>query len=253
MIFENAQVLLHAYIDGELDAASTIELEKEIERSPALRQELARLSALQGVLRAGAVRFEAPDGLTDRVFESVSAPRAKLRGKEGSFRRRALAISGVVAAALLAWILGPALFNTQRNVNAVDEVVSAHIRSLMADHLTDLASAERHDVKPWLSTRLDFAPPVRDFSSHGFHLVGARLDYLGRRAVAALIYRHRQHVINVFVWPSAAETSTTSLMEAVERGYNTVRFHSGAMSYSLVSDVNPNDLRKLAGLLSSDS
>ena len=247
---DRARILLHAYLDGELDAASTIELEGEIDRSPALRQELARLSALQNALREGAARFQAPDGLAERVLAAVAAPQAMSSDKVPSWWRAWAIGASAVAAALLVWTLGSGVFNVHRSASLTEEVVSAHIRSLMADHLTDLASAERHSVKPWLSNRLDFAPPVQDLDSHGFHLVGGRLDYLGGKAVAAVVYRHRQHLINVFVWPSAEETSA-DVREANERGYNTARFHSKGMNYWAVSDVNMQDLHKLAELLLS--
>ena len=251
MTSADARILLHAYLDGELDAASTIELEGEINASPALRQELARLSALQGVLQARASRFQAPHGMTERLLASLATSQVQPPTEKISPRWRALAIgASAVAVALLVWIFGSALVGGSRTASPVDEVVSAHIRSLMADHLTDVASADRHSIRPWFSNRLAFAPPVRDLSSHGFHLVGGRLDYLGGRAVAAIVYLHRQHIINVFVWPSAAETSSP-VQESIERGYNIARFDSGAMSYRAVSDVNALDLRKLVDLLRS--
>jgi anti-sigma factor RsiW len=246
---DNARTLLHAYLDGELDAASTIELEAEIDRSPGLRQELARLSSLQTALR-GATRFSAPAGLTERALGSVSTPREKTEGNVSPWWRNAAISASAIAAVLLVWNLAGPLFHSQRRVSSIDEVVSAHVRSLLADHLTDLASVERHAVKPWLSNRLDFAPPVRDLSDHGFQLAGGRLDYLGGEAVAAIVYQQRLHVINVFIWPSTGETSSR-MHEATERGYNTVRFHSAGMNYWIVSDVNAQDLRKLAGLLLS--
>jgi anti-sigma factor RsiW len=247
---DRARTLLHAYLDGELDAASTMELDGEIDRSPALRQELARLSALQNALRAGAARFQAPRGLAERAFAAVAAPQAMSSDKVPWWWRAWAIGASAVAAVLLIWALGSGVFTAHRSASSIQEVVSAHIRSLMADHLTDLASAERHSVKPWLSNRLDFAPPVQDLDSHGFHLVGGRLDYLGGKAVAAVVYRHRQHLINVFVWP-AAEEASADVREANERGYNTVRFHSRGMNYWAVSDVNMQDLHKLAGLMLS--
>ena len=247
---EMAPALLDAYLDGELDAASTIELEAEIARSPALQQELARLSALQDALRSGPTRFLAPPGLVERALASMPPSREAADDKVPSWWRASAIGSSALAAALLVWILGAPSFYSQRRESSAKEVVSAHIRSLMADHLTDLASAERHTVKPWLSTRLDFAPPVRDFSPHGFQLVGGRLDYLGGESVAAIVYQQRHHIINVFVSP-AAEKGSSGVREMTERGYNTVRFSSGGMNYWLVSDINTQDLRKLAELLVS--
>jgi anti-sigma factor RsiW len=123
----------------------------------------------------------------------------------------------------------------------------------MADHLTDLATSDRHTVKPWLSNRLDFAPPVPDLSSEGFHLVGGRLDYLHGKPVAAVVYQLRRHIINVFISPAQDASVSSNPQERTERGYNTVRFVAGTMNYWIVSDVNAQDLRKLAELLSRDS
>jgi anti-sigma factor RsiW len=254
---ERARVLLHAYLDGELDAASTVDLESEINRVPALRDELTRLRALQSRVREVGY-FEAPSGLKERVFASRSheSPEPSFSVKESSSKDRAYwrgwAIgSSAIAAALLVWTVGMTFFYPRGNSRPAEEVVSAHVRSLMADHLTDLASAERHTVKPWLSNRLDFAPPVPDLSSQGYSLLGGRLDYLHGKAAAAVVYQHRQHIINVFVSPSLDETISAKPQAERERGYNTVRFHSRGMNYWLVSDVNLVDLHKLAELLQS--
>jgi len=242
---ETARGLLHAYIDGELDPASTIELRAQIENIPALRQELAHLSALQNALQNRATRYNAPPALADRVFAGgpVTA-RAEIPAGTTS-RWRALAIgSTVTAAALLFWSLG--LFVPRdKTAVSVEEIVSAHVRSLMADHLTDLTSAERHAVKPWLSNRLDFAPPVHELAEEGYSLVGARLDYLGGKPAAAIIYRHRQHIINVFVWPSV-ETDGKPIRALTHRGYNAATFETDGMTYWTISDLNPVDLRRFA-------
>jgi anti-sigma factor RsiW len=122
----------------------------------------------------------------------------------------------------------------------------------MADHLTDVAAVERHSVKPWLSNRLDFAPPVHEFASEGLVLVGARLDYIGGNPAAAIVYRYRQHIINVFVWP-APVSNDGSIKLSTHRGYNSANFDSAGMSYWAVSDLNQNDLGQLAKLLQSQS
>jgi anti-sigma factor RsiW len=246
---DTASVLLHAYLDGELDAASTMEMEARLRASTALRQELARLTALQRAVQTGATRFTAPSEIRKSLFPLVSVPP---RGPtpvpvEHWWRTLALGTS-IAAAALLVWTLSS--ISVRRDIDSAQltEVVSAHARSLLADHLTDLASTERHSVKPWLSNRLDFAPRVLDLSSEGFSLVGGRLEYLGEKRAAAIVYRYRQHVINVFVWPSAP-SHDHSIRAATHRGYNSAKFASDGMSYWLVSDLNPDDLRKLATLL----
>jgi anti-sigma factor RsiW len=246
---ETPRVLLHAFIDGELDAASTIELKAQIDASPALRQELARLSVLQSSVQTLAARFNAPPQLTHRLFAALPvAPTERITAGIPSWWR-SLAIGATAAAiALLLSNLSFTFVSRGNNSALLEEVVSAHVRSLMADHLTDLTSAERHSVKPWLSNMLDFAPPVHDFASEGFALLGGRLDYIGGKPAAAIVYRHRQHLINVFVWPSA-DSNDSPIRISNHRGYNSTSFKSRGMSYWTVSDLNPDDLHKLTPLL----
>jgi anti-sigma factor RsiW len=246
---ETARMLLHAYIDGEIDAASTMELESQIEASPALRQEMERLSALHHVVQTRATRFNAPSRLSKSLRTAL--PRAQTdsipSGVPSWWRRLAIGATAA-AAALLLWSLGSTFLGREPHRVVIEEVVSAHIRSLMADHLTDFASAERHSVKPWLSNRLDFAPPVHEFASEGFVLLGARLDYIGGNPAAAIVYRYRQHIINVFVWPAPIR-SDGSIELSTHRGYNVMHFESHGMSYGIVSDLNREDLHQLANLL----
>ena len=250
---DTARMLLHAYIDGEIDAASTIELESQIEASPPLRQEMERLSTLHHVVQTRATRFNAPSRLSKSLrasFPGVQTGSIPL-GVPSWWRTFAIGATAA-AVALLLWSLGSTFLGRDARGVVIEEVVSAHIRSLMADHLTDFASAERHSVKPWLSSRLDFAPPVHEFASERFVLVGARLDYIGGNPAAAIVYRYRQHMINVFVWP-APVSKDGSIKLSTHRGYNSANFDSAGMSYWAVSDLNQNDLGQLAKLLQSQS
>ena len=226
-----------------------MELQAEIAASPALRQELERLSALQSSVHTHATRFNASSGLTDRLLATLpeTQPEPIPAGIPSWWRSVAIGATAT-AMALLLWNLSSIFVSRGHTPVLLEEVVSAHVRSLMADHLTDLTSGERHSVKPWLSNRLDFAPPVQDLAGEGFSLIGGRLDYLDGKPVAAIVYRHRQHIINVFVWPSAGGDDS-SIRSSTHRGYNSTRFESGGMNYWAVSDVNPDDLRKLADLL----
>jgi len=130
-----------------------------------------------------------------------------------------------------------------------DEVVSGHVRSLLTNRTTDVASSDRHTVKPWFDGKLDFAPPVRDLTSEGFALVGGRLDYLDHRPVAALVYRHAQHPINVFVMPAADSARDVPPRERPARGFHTLHWTQGGMAFWAVSDVDAGELAKLAALL----
>jgi anti-sigma factor RsiW len=128
------------------------------------------------------------------------------------------------------------------------DVVTAHVRSLLQESQTQVASSETHTVKPWFAGRLDFAPGVKDLANEGFPLAGARLDYIGERRVAALVYRRRLHVVNVFVWP-AADAADSAPRELVYRGYNLLSWSKGGIAYWAISDLNMGELRQLQAQL----
>src|SRR5689334_11285212 len=128
------------------------------------------------------------------------------------------------------------------------EIVSSHVRSLLLDHLIDVPSSDTHTVKPWFNGKLDFAPEVKDFAAQGFPLVGGRLDYLNGQAVAALVYQHKQHFINVFVWPTATASGRRQRVEK-HRGYAVIMEEANGLRYCLVSDLNEKELAELAHLL----
>ena len=127
------------------------------------------------------------------------------------------------------------------------DVISSHVRSLLATHLLDVPSTDQHTVKPWFDGKLKFSPPVHDFAERGFRLTGGRLDYLNGREVAALVYQRRLHVINLFIWPSASGRNTAA-ESFTKDGYNVSHWDRDGFEFWAVSDVNAEDLRTFAGL-----
>jgi anti-sigma factor RsiW len=123
-------------------------------------------------------------------------------------------------------------------------VLSSHVRSLMGTHLLDVPSADQHTVKPWFNGKLDFSPDVRDFTAQGFPLIGGRIDYVGDRPVAALVYQHGKHIINLFTWPSLADGPTNFSTN----GYHILHWNSGGMTWWAVSDLNVSELTKFESM-----
>jgi anti-sigma factor RsiW len=230
---------LDAYLDRELDAESSAAVREHVRTCAACRRQFAQREALTRLVR-GAPYYSAPDRLRARVFAQST--------RSNSMRR----VLTWAAAAVLVLSLGAGMTlwrpaSSRGNVIA-NEVVSDHVRSLMADHLFDVQSTDLHTVKPWFLGKLDFSPPVVDLASLGFPLVGGRLDYVGGRPVAALVYQRQKHTINVFVSPERDDPSTRDLVLTV-RGFNLRHWIHDGMSFWAVSDLNGAELSEFASAL----
>jgi len=251
VICQDVRERLSPFLDDELDAVTSREVSEHVAGCPACAAELAGLEALRARLRSEVEYHRAPEVLRARVLRQTRA--AAERAGRAHPRPAVRWWRGLAAAAVLvavaggAWLSGSAARGGPADA-LVREGVSAHVRSLMAAHLTDVASSDQHTVKPWFNGRLDFSPPVADLASAGFPLVGGRLDYLAGRAVAALVYRRRQHVINVFVWP-VDDPRTAVAPAATRHGYHVIRATHAGMALWLVSDLDPRELATLARLL----
>jgi anti-sigma factor RsiW len=239
--------LIHGYLDGELDLLKSIEMEAHLKECPACSHVLENHRALRAALASGSVAYEAPTALERRIRASLrkERPRAFTLSLL-SWRWLSLAASAA-AVALLTWNLAPRLARPSAEEQLTREVVSSHVRSLMASHLADVVSTDQHTVKPWFDGKLDFAPPVNDFAVEGFPLAGGRLDYLNDRPVAALVYQRRKHFINLFIWP-AREGGESGERTATRQGYNILHWRKGGMNFWAVSDVSATDLEEFVRL-----
>ena len=238
----DANLLLHAYLDGELDPAHALEVERQLARDPVLAAECARVEALQRLIRERLPRESAPQGLTRRIKAAIGMPPATRWASHPSWR--ALAASVVLAAFLAS---GSTWFALRPGPTATvaDMVVANHLRALMAPQPIDVASSDQHTVKPWFDGRIPESPRVVDLSQQGFPLVGGRIDVIGRVPVPTLVYRRRQHLISLSSVPSSA----SAILEAVPRaiaGYNIVSWTDDGLTYWAVSDVAPTDLHSFA-------
>ena len=240
--------LVQAYLDRELDLAKSLEMEQHFRECVPCSTASEEGRRLRTALNEGGLYFNAPPGLHKRI-RAVTRAEARSNARPRSFRWRAVTFGLPAAlAAVIALSIVPLLRRPMTTDLLADEIVSGHVRSMMADHLTDVPSSDKHTVKPWFDGKLDFSPAVVDLADHGFPLVGGRLDYLGNRSVAALVYARQKHFINLFVWPSSHE-ETRDAPKSSRHGLNLIHWNASEMTYWVVSDLNPAELGEFADLV----
>lgn len=241
---ELAQTRLHAYFDGELDAVGAAEFERHLESCPDCTAALASEESLRQSIQQAGLRKHAPESLERKVRSKFPAASHRTGGNS-VWRWGAIA-----AALLLVTLLGlqvfPNLNPFGRQSTPVTAAVDAHLRSLQPGHLADVESTDQHTVKPWFAGKLDFSPPVRDFASDGFPLTGGRLDALDGRAVAALVYGRRKHLVNVFI--SRAIGSRPWSGSGSQQGYQWAAWQKDDLAFVAVSDVSAADLQEFKQL-----
>jgi anti-sigma factor RsiW len=246
MLHEDPTLPVHAYLDGELDPTNALAVENRMATDPALAAECERIQALQQLIRDRLPREAAPPGLRLRVENAVGMrrPISRLAHTQFSWRSLAasIAITAVVAGSSASMVRAP-----PQSDNVRDGVLDGHIRSLMASKPIDVASSDRHTVKPWFNGRIPQAPRVVDLAKQDFPLVGGRIDVVGEVPVPTLVYGHAKHIISLTAVPASGRPNSAPMLSAIS-GYNMYRWVDDGVAYWAVSDVAPADLDKFAEL-----
>jgi len=241
---------IEADIDGELDLVRHLELAAHRQECPECARLDETLRARRAALREALPRFSAPSQLRGKVLAALraegmggAAPAAPMRPAWVIWPNWNLV--GVAASIAMALFVGYSWGQARARGNLLlDEAISDHIRSLQFNHLSDVVSADQHTVKPWFAGKLDFAPPVVDLASSGFPLAGGRLEHLAGRPAAALVFRRRQHAINLFIWPAGADP--VSDRQAELNGYHARSWCHGGFNFLAVSEISAAELGQFA-------
>jgi anti-sigma factor RsiW len=251
MTCANCLEMLSSYIDGELSAGESADVREHLQSCADCAREHRRILETSSLLKGRLMRYEAPDVLKARIrAQLIATPREiEPRALNVPSRKRRDWLRGLAAAAVVA-VMSSALtvFAVRQGTpddSVADQVLTSHIRSLMPGHLTDVASNDQHNVKPWFNGRVNVSPAVPRLDSVGFPLIGGRLDYIDGHSAASVVYTRRQHVINVFSWPvsGGSDASTTS----TSNGYHLIRTRKNGVETWFVSDLNIAELKDFAG------
>jgi anti-sigma factor RsiW len=241
----------NAFVDGELDLVNQLEFEERIKLDAVLRAQVDELRQLRAVVREGAEYHAAPAALRKRVGAMLAPePAARKRPADMAvalqrwFGWRPMATSFGLAATL-AVALNVVGMRSAQDDRLMDDIVASHVRSTLGQHLVDIASSEHHVVKPWLSSKLDFSPPVNELQIPGSVFLGGRVDYLDGHPVAALVYRQGEHVVNSFVWPNPGKNTQPDFSS--QRGFQMAHWSQAGMAHWVISDVNREEFKVVVG------
>jgi anti-sigma factor RsiW len=241
---------MNGYIDGELELTGSLEIERHMQDCQVCTSAYQSHRALRSAIGDGSLYYGAPANLQKRVTAAVRKANTGRPRRAVLPWRWAVAGAALTMIAIVSWGVVSILERPSADDLLAQDIVSGHVRSLMANHLTDVPSSDQHTVKPWFGGKLDFSPSVIDLTESGFSLIGGRLDYIGNRPAAALVYQHRQHLINLFVWLST-DTSDSGNKALTLQGYNLVRWKKSGLVYWAVSDLNNDELQKFAQAVQS--
>ena len=250
---QEAKTYLDAYIDGELGAPDAGEFERHAAGCDSCARALRERRALVGHLAIAAPRYAAPDDLRRRMTDRLAEPgytSIPIRVRRTPWRNYGLVAAAILLAATVPLLVRSMLVAAEAR-STTHLLVAAHAQALMSAHLIDVASGDRHTVKPWFSGKVAFAPLVPDLKEQGFELVGGRLASLRDHPVAAIVYRIRQHTIDVFMWDAAAGTGELAPTRTMLQGFSLVRWVHNGLECWAISDADGETLLRLAELIRS--
>ena len=243
----DAEPLLHARLDDELDVAGTIDVDRHLSECRACAAQYAALLNLKEEIAAAQPAYPLPPKLERKLASRFTSQGTRLARLWSRPWQSAAALAGAAVCIAALVIILPMMRNTDGTNAIAAEILDNHLRGLQPGHLFDVESSDRHTVKPWFQGRTDFSPPVPDLTNDGFVLVGGRLDVIHQQPAAAIVYRRRQHVISLYVSASPGADAKPAFQDL--GGYHLLHWSQDNMSYWAVSDVAPADLSDFANLI----
>ena len=252
---DESEVMLHALIDGELDAGHARDVEAHVASCAGCGEKFAAFRTMHEVMSTAPLKETAPAHLRNRIEALTATPASRvvsIRRFMQPTRRSffgGFAMGSVLSAAAAASLVLTVIRRDQEQT-ITEEVVSAHIRSLQAGHLMDVETSDRHTVKPWFNGRVDVAPPVVDLTAESFTLIGGRLDYIDSEPVAAIVYQRRKHVINLFVAQHLGRRHTRTIGDSIQ-GYNVRHWSQDGLDLWAVSDIVGDELDEFVDKIAS--
>ena len=243
---EESLLLLNAYLDNELDAASVLDIERRLATDPALRAEHDRLGQLRSTLALHLSSHRGADDFHQRIA-AIAEPKPDVVIPLPPRLVRSYAWRQMAAAAAIAVVVtAGGMYGALRSNNAANEIaaiVADHQRALLAATPFDVASSDRHTVKPWFDSKLALSPQVFDLASSGFPLAGGRVEVIDGKPVPVLVYQRRAHIISVVAVPRSGQTDTTApRLTSTKDGYFVIQWHGRDFDYTVVSDLAENEL-----------
>jgi anti-sigma factor RsiW len=245
---QESKKILDAYVDNEVDVLQSVALQEHISGCEDCARAVQGKRALKSAIHNAGLRYTAPLDLTKDVRKALQLPQEKTSSSRWQwFKPAAWGFATAIAACAVVALIALYWLHNQEQSRMYAQVADNYIRSMiMENHGIDVPTSDTHQIKPWFEGKVSFSPPVVDYTSKGFPLMGARLDYLNNERVAALVYKRNQHVINVFIYPA---TERSGMKASEQRGYNIVRWAKDGMQYWVVSDLNLTELKQFAEML----